>query len=47
VKVAESQRSQDERADFETMLYDMNAFADANTQFPLDVEMEFAGREGI
>lgn len=47
VKVAESQRSQEQRADFETMLYDMNAFAEANTQFPLDVEMEFAGGEGI
>ena len=30
-----------------TLLYDMNAFAEENTRFPLDVEMQFAGGEGI
>jgi hypothetical protein len=29
------------------MVYDMNAFAEENTRFPLDIEMEFAGGEGI
>jgi hypothetical protein len=29
------------------MLYDMNAYAEENRRLPLDVELEFAGGEGI
>jgi DMSO/TMAO reductase YedYZ molybdopterin-dependent catalytic subunit len=29
------------------LLFDMNAFAEENTRLPLDVELEFAGGEGI
>jgi hypothetical protein len=35
------------RADIDTLLYDMNAYAEENTRFPLDVEMQFAEGEGI
>jgi DMSO/TMAO reductase YedYZ molybdopterin-dependent catalytic subunit len=34
-------------ADADLLLYDMNAFAEANAQLPLDIELEFAGGEGI
>jgi DMSO/TMAO reductase YedYZ molybdopterin-dependent catalytic subunit len=34
-------------ADFDTLLYDMNAYAESNSRLPLDVEMEFAGGGGI
>jgi hypothetical protein len=34
-------------ADVDLLLYDMNAYAEANAQLPLDVELEFAGGEGI
>jgi hypothetical protein len=34
-------------ADIDTLLYDMNAYAEENTRFPLDVEMQFAEGEGI
>ncbi|MBY0527633.1 MAG: molybdopterin-dependent oxidoreductase [Gemmataceae bacterium] len=33
--------------DADLLLYDMNAFAEANARLPLDVELEFAGGEGI
>jgi DMSO/TMAO reductase YedYZ molybdopterin-dependent catalytic subunit len=33
--------------DWEALLYDMNAFAEENSQRRLDVELEFAGGEGI
>ena len=33
--------------DRETLLYDMNAFAEGNSRARLDVEMEFSGGEGI
>jgi DMSO/TMAO reductase YedYZ molybdopterin-dependent catalytic subunit len=33
--------------DRDTLLYDMNAFAEENSQLPLDLEMEFSGGEGI
>jgi molybdenum-dependent oxidoreductase-like protein len=33
--------------DAETMLYDMNAYAEENIRHPLDVEMEFAAGGGI
>jgi DMSO/TMAO reductase YedYZ molybdopterin-dependent catalytic subunit len=35
------------RSDADTMLYDMNAFAEENMRVPLDVEMEFAVGAGI
>lgn len=34
-------------ADADLMLYDMNSFAEANARLSLDVELEFAGGEGI
>ncbi len=34
-------------ADTDLLLYDMNAYAEANARLPLDVELEFAGGEGI
>jgi hypothetical protein len=36
-----------ERGDAETVLYDMNAYAEENTRVPLDVELEFAAGSGI
>jgi hypothetical protein len=33
--------------DSELLLYDMNAFAEANARLPLDVELEFGVGEGI
>lgn len=47
VQVLSTRRIRDERADEETVLYDMNAYAEQNTRFPLDVELEFTGGEGI
>lgn len=47
VQVEKARRSHETWADADTLLYDMNAFAEENTRFPLDVEMEFAGGEGI
>jgi DMSO/TMAO reductase YedYZ molybdopterin-dependent catalytic subunit len=34
-------------ADVETLLYDMNAYAEENARFPLDIEMEYTQGEGI
>jgi DMSO/TMAO reductase YedYZ molybdopterin-dependent catalytic subunit len=34
-------------ADVDTLMWDMNAFAEENMRFPLDVEMEFTAGEGI
>jgi hypothetical protein len=34
-------------ADAELLLYDMNAFAEANARLPLDIELDFVGGEGI
>jgi DMSO/TMAO reductase YedYZ molybdopterin-dependent catalytic subunit len=47
VRVESARRSQAQRSDLETLFYDMNAFAEENSRFPLDVEMEFVGGEGI
>jgi DMSO/TMAO reductase YedYZ molybdopterin-dependent catalytic subunit len=33
--------------DAESLVYDMNAFAEANARLPLDVELEFSAGEGI
>jgi hypothetical protein len=35
------------RADLDTFLYDMNAYAEEQARFPLDVYMEFSLGEGI
>jgi DMSO/TMAO reductase YedYZ molybdopterin-dependent catalytic subunit len=47
VEVVPSRQSRDRTADAETLYYDMNAYAEENTRFPLDVEMEFTAGEGI
>jgi hypothetical protein len=47
VQVEAARRSFVRSSDVDTLVYDMNAYAEANTRFPLDVEMEFAGGEGI
>jgi DMSO/TMAO reductase YedYZ molybdopterin-dependent catalytic subunit len=47
VRVEAARRSQDLRGDWDTVVYDMNAFAEENLRFPLDVELEFCGGEGI
>jgi hypothetical protein len=47
VRVESARRIQEARADIDTLLYDMNAYAEENTRFPLDVEMQFAEGEGI
>src|SRR5262249_17839760 len=47
VQVVRTRQSQDQPADVDTLYYDMNAYAEQNTRFPLDVEMEFTAGEGI
>jgi len=47
VRVEGARRSQAQRSDLDTLVYDMNAYAEENMRFPLDVEMEFAGGGGI
>ena len=47
VRVEGARRSQEQRSDWDTLLYDMNAYAEENSRVPLDVEMEFAGGAGI
>jgi hypothetical protein len=47
VRVEAARLSQALRGDADLMVYDMNAFAEENSRFPLDVELEFAGGEGI
>ncbi len=47
VQVVPSRQSRDRPADVETLYYDMNAYAEENTRFPLDVEMEFTAGGGI
>ncbi len=47
VRVEPAQRIQAARADFDTLVYDMNAFAERNIQLPLDVELEFSAGAGI
>jgi DMSO/TMAO reductase YedYZ molybdopterin-dependent catalytic subunit len=39
--------TQAQRGDVETLLYDMNAYAEENMRMPLDVELEFAAGSGI
>ncbi len=47
VQIAPTHRTYDIRADIDALVYDMNAFAEENTRFALDVEMEFSAGEGI
>ena len=47
VQVESSRRTWAQPGDVETMLYDMNAYAEENSRFPLDIEMEYAQGEGI
>jgi DMSO/TMAO reductase YedYZ molybdopterin-dependent catalytic subunit len=47
LRVERTRRVQDQRTSPELMQYDMNAFAEDNTRFPLDVALEFGGGEGI
>jgi DMSO/TMAO reductase YedYZ molybdopterin-dependent catalytic subunit len=47
VEVVPGRVSHDRRAAVDALVYDMNAFAEENTRFPLDVDLEFAGGEGI
>jgi DMSO/TMAO reductase YedYZ molybdopterin-dependent catalytic subunit len=47
VSVLGARRVEAQPSDWETMVYDMNAYAEENRRLPLDVELEFAGGEGI
>jgi DMSO/TMAO reductase YedYZ molybdopterin-dependent catalytic subunit len=47
VKIEMAQRGEAHLGDIDMLLYDMNAFAEENLRFPLDVEMEFTAGEGI
>ena len=47
VRVAGARVIQDQRGTNDMLLYDMNAFAEENVRFPLDVEMAFISGEGI
>jgi DMSO/TMAO reductase YedYZ molybdopterin-dependent catalytic subunit len=47
VRVAGGRKAEAAPADLATLLYDMNAYAEENTRFPLDVQMEFSWGEGI
>jgi hypothetical protein len=47
VRVESTRRIVDQRSDAALLLYDMNAFAEENTRFPLDVDLQFSGGEGI
>lgn len=47
VRVERTRRVQDQPSTLELLQYDMNAFAEENTRFPLDVALEFGGGEGI
>jgi DMSO/TMAO reductase YedYZ molybdopterin-dependent catalytic subunit len=47
LRIAGPRRGDAAHADVDTLMWDMNAFAEENMRFPLDVEMEFAAGEGI
>jgi DMSO/TMAO reductase YedYZ molybdopterin-dependent catalytic subunit len=47
VHVAGIVTGREQPADDHTLVYDMNAFAEENSRFTLDVTLEFAGGEGI
>ena len=47
VHVEGARHSQAGWSDLDTLLYDMNAYAEENSRFPLDVDVQFSGGEGI
>jgi hypothetical protein len=47
VEVELARHGQAHRGDPDTLVYDMNAFAEENTRRPLDIEMAFVGGDGI
>ncbi len=47
IRVEGARRSEARWSDLDTLLYDMNAYAEENSRLPLDVELEFVGGEGI
>jgi DMSO/TMAO reductase YedYZ molybdopterin-dependent catalytic subunit len=47
VRVSAAQVARAGHADLPSLMYDMNAYAEENTRFPLDVEMEFSAGSGI
>jgi hypothetical protein len=47
VRVGEAWVAATRLGDIESLLYDMNAYAEENARLPLDVELAFAGGEGI
>jgi DMSO/TMAO reductase YedYZ molybdopterin-dependent catalytic subunit len=47
ISVRAGQPVRAQRGDIETLLYDMNAYAEENTRARLDLELEFAGGGGI
>jgi DMSO/TMAO reductase YedYZ molybdopterin-dependent catalytic subunit len=47
VHIAGTQHGEDLSADAQTVVYDMNAFAEENSRLQLDVTLEFSGGEGI
>jgi DMSO/TMAO reductase YedYZ molybdopterin-dependent catalytic subunit len=47
VRVERARRIHDQPSDADLILYDMNAYAEENMRFPLDIELEFAQGEGI
>jgi DMSO/TMAO reductase YedYZ molybdopterin-dependent catalytic subunit len=47
LRVERTRRIRDQSASPEMMHYDMNAFAEENMRFPLDISLEFGGGEGI
>ncbi len=47
VRIERTRQIRDLRGDPELLVYDMNAFAEENARFPLDVELAFTGGEGI
>jgi hypothetical protein len=47
VHIAAGLRGGDRHADAETLVYDMNSYAETNSRFPLDIEIEYSGGEGI
>jgi DMSO/TMAO reductase YedYZ molybdopterin-dependent catalytic subunit len=47
VRVVATRQVVDQRGSADLLQYDMNAFAEDNVRFPLDVELDFVGGEGI
>jgi DMSO/TMAO reductase YedYZ molybdopterin-dependent catalytic subunit len=47
IRVERTRRILDQRSDADLLVYDMNAFAEENTRFRLDIEMDFSSGEGI